>query len=160
MRWWDKSWNPITGCVPCSEGCDNCISIANLKKQGRSCDPQISKVSLEKELFPSMNYLVCSLGDMFDFEDHRQIDHVFEKMINMQDSQFFICTKKTSMLMEYMEHAKWRSNDMNNIWFGCSVESQDYVDRVDELCGTVEISHRFVQIEPMLGPIEIGRAHV
>lgn len=25
-KWWDESWNPITGCTPTSPGCDNCYA--------------------------------------------------------------------------------------------------------------------------------------
>ena len=34
MKWWDKSWNPVSGCTECSEGCENCVALNNLLKQG------------------------------------------------------------------------------------------------------------------------------
>ena len=155
MRWWDKSWNPVTGCVPCSKGCDNCVALLNLQKQCRSLDPQFNETAFSKELQKGLNYMVASLGDLFDLEDWNKIDMIFKKMISTQESRFFLCTKKPDQLREYMEDAEWESNQMENIWLGTSIESQEYVYRVDELINTVEICHRYIQVEPMLGPISL-----
>src|SRR5207247_2391103 len=41
---------------------------------------------------------------------------------------------------------------LRNVWVGTSVESQDYVDRIDHLRKTP--AHvRFISFEPLLGPI-------
>lgn len=39
--WWDKTWNPITGCSPVSEGCEHCWAkrMAN-RLRGRYGYPQ------------------------------------------------------------------------------------------------------------------------
>ena len=25
-KWWDESWNPVSGCTPCSPGCEHCYA--------------------------------------------------------------------------------------------------------------------------------------
>lgn len=156
MRWWDKSWNPATGCVPCSSGCDNCISLVNLMRQGRSLEPQFNETAFSKDLLRGVNYMVASLGDLFDLGDSDFIDKIFRKMIDNQESRFFLCTKKPDLLHEYMEYSEWEYEQMGNIWLGTSIESQEYVKRAEYLIDTVEICHRYVQVEPMIGPVSLG----
>ena len=28
IEWADETWNPVTGCCPISEGCENCYAMA------------------------------------------------------------------------------------------------------------------------------------
>lgn len=38
--WWDKTWNPVTGCTPISEGCENCWAARMAARQrGRNGYP-------------------------------------------------------------------------------------------------------------------------
>ena len=46
---------------------------------------------------------------------------------------------------------------LNNVWLGTSVESLDYLDRIDEL-RNVKAAVRFVSFEPLLG--SVGRPNL
>lgn len=43
-------------------------------------------------------------------------------------------------------------NGWNNVWIGVSVESQDYINRIDTL-SKIPAKIRFVSFEPLLGSI-------
>ena len=43
-QYWDKPWNPIVGCRPCSPACDNCYArTATVDRFGQSFDPHKTK---------------------------------------------------------------------------------------------------------------------
>lgn len=155
MRWWDRSWNPVTGCRSCSPACSNCVSLINLEKQGRSREPQFNSTAFEKELHGGQRYVTCSLGDVFDHENWNEIDMVFRKMIDRGDSTFFVCTKKPDQLVEWLSGASFEESLLDHIWMGTSIETGEYVWRVDELIRAEGIKNRYVHVEPMLGPISL-----
>lgn len=158
MKWWDKSWNPITGCVPCSEACENCQSILNLKRQGRNTFPEISKSALEKDLLPGLNYVVSSLGDFFSpFSGigWQTMDRIFKKMVLQKHSHFFLCTKYPEELRDYLKYAPWSKSQMDHIFFGVSVEKQKYLSRLDAISEIEEISHIFLSLEPLLEEVKV-----
>lgn len=43
IEWADSTWNPITGCTPCSPGCDRCYArtmlARHLPMMGHNADP-------------------------------------------------------------------------------------------------------------------------
>ena len=44
-KYWDKTWNPIIGCKPCSPACDNCYAASMAKRFGRSFAPHEGKAA-------------------------------------------------------------------------------------------------------------------
>lgn len=42
-KYWDKAWNPVIGCKPCSPACENCYAAAWAKRFGQSFEPHLSK---------------------------------------------------------------------------------------------------------------------
>ena len=67
-QWWDKSWNPMTGCSPCSIGCKFCWAKAMAKRFGNK-DFAV-KIHLDRLEIPlhwrkPRRIFVCSMGDLF-----------------------------------------------------------------------------------------------
>ena len=92
IEWCDETWNPITGCTPISEGCQNCYAkrMAN-RLHGRFGYPEDEPFKVTKhddEIFlqpmkwaKSRRIFVCSMGDLFhDDVEQRWIDAVFAIM--------------------------------------------------------------------------------
>jgi protein gp37 len=73
---------------------------------------------------------------------------VFEVMNGCPQHTFQVLTKRAERLARLAPRLKWPSN----VWIGVSVESADYLWRVDYL-RQVPASVRFVSAEPLLGSL-------
>jgi protein gp37 len=76
------------------------------------------------------------------------IQSVFDVMRRAHWHRFQILTKRADRLAELSPELEWAPN----IWMGVSVESAEYVDRIDDLRRTG--AHiKFLSLEPLLGPL-------
>jgi protein gp37 len=62
--------------------------------------------------------------------------------------QFQILTKRAERLVELDDQLSWG----DNVWMGVSVESADYLNRIDYLKRT-SAKIKFLSLEPLLGPL-------
>jgi len=159
IEWTEKSWNPTTGCTKISSGCDNCyaevlserlMSMGVQKyKNGFNLTWHVNEIQKPiKWKRPSLIF-VNSMSDLFH-EDIPEwfILKVFETMNKCYWHIFQILTKREGRLLELNEKFKWTPN----IWMGVSVESEDYLARVDLLKKT-KAHVKFISCEPLLTPI-------
>jgi protein gp37 len=77
------------------------------------------------------------------------IEQVFATISLASWHIFQLLTKRADRLAKIACNLKWP----RNLWIGVTVESQQYVDRIQKLC-TVPAEVRFVSFEPLLGPIK------
>ncbi len=159
IEWTDSTWNPITGCNKISPGCKFCYAerlSKRLKIMGSARYENGFKLSLHYDLVKlPLNWktprviFVNSMSDLF----HKNvpfvfIKEIFETMNAAHWHTFQILTKRSDILAEYSKYLKWTQN----IWMGVSVESQKYVNRIDDL-RKVPSSVRFLSIEPLIARI-------
>jgi protein gp37 len=93
---------------------------------------------------------VNSMSDLF----HEKIPvefivRVFEVVRSARHHTFQVLTKRAERLAEIAGHLPWP----DNVWMGVSVESEDYVDRIDHLRLTPAYI-KFLSLEPLLGPLD------
>lgn len=160
IEWTDRTWNPITGCTPISDGCKNCYAIKmarRLKAMGNARYLNGFQVTLHPDLLdqplrwkkPSMVF-VNSMGDMFhESIPLEYIQRVFETMVKARHHVFQVLTKRSSRMFELASHLPWPEN----IWLGVTVESGKYLYRIDNLKRT-PAKIKFLSIEPMIGPVD------
>jgi len=92
---------------------------------------------------------VNSMSDLFhesvplDF-----IIKVFEVMSDCSHHTFQVLTKRSDRLLELAHELNWPKN----IWMGVSVESKDYVKRVDDLRQT-PAKIKFLSLEPLIADV-------
>jgi len=92
---------------------------------------------------------VNSMSDLFhedvsvDF-----IQRVFDVMERADWHLFQVLTKRSRRLADLAPLLNWP----DNVWMGVTVESADYVHRIDDL-RLVSASTRFLSLEPLLGPL-------
>lgn len=151
IEWTDRTWNPVTGCTKVSPGCDNCYAERITRRFGGSFD----RVTLHPDRLhaplswrkPS-SVFVNSMSDLFHSETvpFEFVDRVFDVMRRCPQHVFQILTKRPSRMKHYRR--EWPAN----VWAGTSIESQDYVWRVDQL-RMVEAKVKFLSIEPLIGRI-------
>jgi protein gp37 len=93
---------------------------------------------------------VNSMSDLFhkdvplDF-----IQKVFETMHRAHWHRFQILTKRSGRLLGFSEKIDWPANVM----MGVSVESAEYISRIDHLRAT-GAKAKFLSLEPLLGPLD------
>jgi protein gp37 len=95
------------------------------------------------------NIFVNSMSDLFHEDvplDY--IQQVFDVMNRATWHQYQVLTKRSERVAELSPHLKWAPH----IWMGVSVESEEYLSRIDHLRKTG--AHvKFLSLEPLLGPL-------
>ena len=159
IEWTEETWNPITGCTKCSEGCLHCYAATfarRLQAMGNQRYKNGFDVTIHRDLFtrpitwknPRMIF-VNSMSDIFhdDISDE-DILAIFETMNNASWHTFQVLTKRADRLTKLSSKIHWTQN----IWMGVSVENEDAIPRVELLkkCGA---QIKFVSAEPLLESI-------
>jgi len=159
IEWTDATWNPVTGCTKISPGCKNCYA-ERLAARLRAMGQRNYRNGFEVTLHPHMlavplswkrpkRIFVNSMSDLFHEEVPTAfIKEVFEVMNRACWHQYQILTKRSKRLRRLSGELEWAPH----IWMGVSVESADYVHRIDDLQGT-QARVKFLSLEPLLGPI-------
>ncbi len=188
IEWTDETWNPVTGCTPISEGCQNCYAqrMANRLKGrcGYDADEPFRPGTLHPDKLDKplgwrepRKVFVCSMGDLFH-EDvtFRDIALVFNSMVSGHIYQ--VLTKRAARMLEFVEWLKQRYDHSEpwlralgewmqelgqlppNVWLGVTAENQARFDERAEIMWHVPAAVTFVSVEPMLGPVDMtGNLH-
>lgn len=159
IEWTETSWNPITGCTKISKGCENCYAermAKRLKAMGNKRYKNGFNVTIHNDLFckpytytKPTRVFVNSMSDFF----HSQIpvDIIQELMRIMADCPqhiFQILTKRAERLAELSKSLSFSPN----IWMGVTVESAEYIERI-ELLKQTGAKIKFVSFEPLITKI-------
>lgn len=159
IEWTESTWNPVTGCTKLSLGCKNCYAerlAVRLKAMGQPNYANGFEVTIHESALglplkwkkPQMVF-VNSMSDLFHEDVPLEfIVRVFDVMRRASQHRFQVLTKRSERLRELSPSLTWPSN----VWMGVTVESADYVSRIDDLRGT-EAAVKFVSMEPLLGPV-------
>lgn len=160
IEWTDSTWNPVTGCTKVSPGCKHCYAermAMRLKAMGNPNYENGFAVTLQEQMLMlplkwrrPKTIFVNSMADLFHQDvPLAYIKRVFGVMAEASWHRFQILTKRAERLAEVANVLEWPTN----IWMGVSVESQDYVGRIDCLRRT-PAAIKFLSIEPLLGQID------
>jgi protein gp37 len=94
---------------------------------------------------------VNSMSDLFQEKaDETFIGKVWRVMERAHWHSFQILTKRPDRMLQLLSKSAFRQ--LGNVWLGTSVESEEYLDRIDVL-RRVPARVRFISFEPLLGPI-------
>ena len=94
---------------------------------------------------------VNSMSDLFqDKADEAFVRKVWRVMERAHWHLFQVLTKRPERMLEILSKSEFPT--LANVWLGTSVESKDYLDRID-LLRKVPARVRFISFEPLLGPI-------
>jgi len=159
IEWTDATWNPVRGCRKISPGCKHCYAEMFAERfrgvpghpfeQGFDVRLVPEALELPRRWRRGRHVFVNSMSDLFlDEVPSRLIQNVFNVMRDCPQHQFQVLTKRAERLVELSADLAWSPN----VWMGVSVESTDYIWRV-ELLQQVPAAIRFISVEPLLGPI-------
>lgn len=159
IEWTEATWNPITGCSHKSSGCLHCYAERlsfRLKAMGQPNYQNGFEVSFHKNVLetplhwkkPQMIF-VNSMSDTFHEKvTTQQIKDIFSIMNQASWHTFQVLTKRPERLSEIAPLVSWTPN----IWLGVTVESSEYVHRLDFLKKT-PAKIKFISAEPLLAPV-------
>jgi protein gp37 len=89
------------------------------------------------------------MADLFHEEvSFTFLDEVFKTIRNCPQHVFHILSKRSERMLEYASQTDWPFNAVP----GVTVESKDYVFRIDHL-RQIKAPQRFINMEPLLGPV-------
>jgi len=94
---------------------------------------------------------VDSMGDLF--HENVPVEFIRRAVLTMADTPqhtYQLLTKRDARLVEVSQDINWP----RNVWLGVSVESGDYVSRLNSL-RMVNAAVRFASFEPLIGPVSI-----
>lgn len=170
IEWTDATWNPVAGCTVISPGCTNCYAMrmaARLESMGVEKYKGLTRKSGRRTVWRGEVFLdhdalrtplgwskprmvfVNSMSDLFHEKVPASfIGHVWDVMRRANQHTFQILTKRPERMAEIV-HSLPR---LPNVWLGTSVESEDYLWRLDGLRETAA-AIRFVSFEPLLGSV-------
>lgn len=159
IEWTESTWNPITGCSHKSSGCLHCYAERlsfRLKAMGQPNYQNGFEVSFHKNVLetplhwkkPQMIF-VNSMSDTFHEKvTTQQIKDIFSIMNQASWHTFQILTKRAERLSEIVPLVSWTPN----IWLGVTIESSEYVYRLESLKKT-PARIKFISAEPLLAPL-------
>jgi protein gp37 len=171
IEWTEATWNPVGGCTILSPGCTNCYAMRlarRLEAMGQSKYAGTTRVSGSRAKWNGKIVLdesaleiplkwktpkiifVNSMSDMFHEKiPLKFISKVFNVMKQARHHTFQVLTKRADRLAEIASQLPWP----DNVWMGVSVESEEYVGRIDRLRSTPAFI-KFLSLEPLLGPLD------
>jgi protein gp37 len=172
IEWTEATWNPIAGCAVLSPGCTNCYAMrmaARLQAMGMSKYAGTTRKSGKRHVWTGrvnvdmdaltapltwkkpQRIFVNSMSDLFqDRAEEAFIRQVWQVMRRAHWHSFQVLTKRPERMLKVLSKPDFPT--LPNVWLGTSVESEDYLDRID-LLRRVPAHIRFVSFEPLLGPI-------
>jgi len=165
IEWTDTTWNPIVGCYQISSGCKNCYAKTihhiriNNSHQPKYIKPFEEVLTWDYELQTPYQWkevkrvFVCSMSDLFNKDVPTEFIHKVFDVMNATPHYYQILTKRSERLKELAPELNWTPN----IWAGVTVESGEFLSRIDDL-RQVQASIRFISFEPLIG--ELGNVNL
>jgi len=168
-KWYDHSWNPLAGCLECSEGCENCWARKSalrgrpaskrhspayeglVTEDGSRWSGKVNDINLHlpDRMSGPKGYriAVCTMGDLFyEAVEEDSIREVFRVMNQHRRHTFMVLTKRPDRMAQMAPTLRWP-----NIWAGVTVESAQHIGRID-LLRPIN-ARKFVVLQPLLGPM-------
>ncbi len=157
-------WNPWHGCKKISEGCRHCYVYRIDSKHGK--DP--SEVTRNKDFdlpvkrkrngeykIPSGETVYTCFSSDFLLEDADEWrNDAWECMRMRRDLNFIFLTKRIHRLKEALPD-DW-GEGYDNVIIGCTCENQQMADIRLPIFMSLQIKHRIVISEPLLGEIDFS----
>ncbi len=166
IEWTDYTWNPVTGCRKISPACKNCYA-ERFAERFRGVSNHPFEQGFDVKLWPERleiplkwrkpkRVFVNSMSDLFLEEvPGAFIEGVIRTMEKANWHRFQVLTKRPKRMVKWINDWIGKKNDWpGNVWLGVSIESQDYMWRIDYLRQT-PATVRFISFEPLLDRIRL-----
>jgi protein gp37 len=166
IEWTEATWNPVRGCTKISPGCKHCYA-ETFAERFRGVPGHAYEQGFDLRLVPEklpeplrwskpQMVFVNSMSDLFQ-EDvpTNYIRTVLEVMMLANWHTYQVLSKRSKRMKALLNNELSFAAKAPHIWWGVSVEDQQYgVPRIKDLRDT-NVAVRFLSIEPLLE--DIGR---
>jgi protein gp37 len=167
IEWADHTFNPWWGCTEVSPGCDHCYARTWAKRYGLDVwgkgvarrtfgpkhwvEPLKWNAAAEREGV-RRRVFCASMADLGDVAAPAgELARLFALIRLTPWLDWLLLTKRPQELARRLPE-DWGKKGYENVWLGTSVESQEYVWRLEALL-KIKARVRFVSAEPLLGPV-------
>lgn len=183
IEWTDHTFNPWIGCTKVSPGCENCYAARQdtfrrwtpegwggprklTKTWGDPVKWNKAHAAFFAEHGRRQRVFCASLADVFDNEvDSTWRSELFMLISETPNLDWLILTKRignaSKMLPAwYQDPDAWEFGNgvaHPNVWLGATVVNQEEADRDIPKLLAVPAAKRFLSMEPLLGPVDIGK---
>lgn len=142
IRWSEgKHWGPNTERKQMSE---------NYWKQPHKWNKEAGVAGIKRKVF------CASLADWC--EDHPQLVVPRIRLFNLIEDTpnliWLLLTKRPENIMRFIPDS-WKRQPPKNVWYGTTVESDEYISRIEELV-KVPATLRFLSCEPLFSGLDIA----
>jgi protein gp37 len=159
IEWTDATWNPVRGCTKVSPGCAHCYA-ETFAERFRGVPGHPYEFGFDLRLVPEKlneplgwkkprRIFVNSMSDLFHKKvPNAFVQNVFDVMRQAHWHQFQVLTKRPERALQMNGELCWASN----VWFGVSIENEQYLHRIESLRQTAA-TIKFLSLEPLLGAL-------
>jgi protein gp37 len=154
ISWTERTWNPWMGCHAVSPGCDRCYAKADHERRKL---PDFGTLRRSKTTFrdpakwPMAHFIfTCSWSDFFHPHADAWRPEAWAIIREHHRHTYQVLTKRPAAMVTRLP-ADW-GDGWPQVWPGVSVESDDYLGRLEALAET-PASVRFFSAEPLLGDL-------
>jgi protein gp37 len=163
IEWTDTTWNPVTGCTKISVGCDNCYA-SRFSERFRGVPGHPFETGFDLTLRPERlqqpldwkrprMIFVNSMSDLFHKDIPKaHICAVFDTMEKANWHIYQVLTKRSSLLMKFINDRYRTRPAPAHMWFGVSVENEKATSRIAHL-QNANAGVRFLSVEPLIAPV-------
>lgn len=172
IEWTDHTFNPWWGCVKVSPGCNECYAERDAKRFGHKiwgkdaprrffgADHWIQPIkwNLEAMRLGVRRKVFCgSHCDVMETRPELQPERarLYGVIDETPNLDWLLLTKRPQNFI-HMFPEKWLKEPRPNVWLMASVESDEFLWRVDRLLEVPAAVHG-LSIEPLLGPLDLSR---
>lgn len=155
-QYWDKAWNPIVGCKPCSPACENCYAKALTERFGRSFEPRVTKQRPPRKGVVFCGNMTDLFGEWVD-EPLKPLVEILEYPGKSLDATYLWLTKRVCNMIETIRDISDGYGLLRNHYFGFTAENQDTHDwRAGYMALNFPTwANKWMSCEPLLGPIDL-----
>ena len=174
--YWGRAWSLVEGCTPVSPGCDHCWAAKAAHMRQFNPNEKVARANSglttdegewngavrfreDRLNLPGHRYIptVYSIwNDLFHPDvPEALLDAAFNVMVTCEHHHFLVLTKRAQRMRDFCVQYDDGIELPDNIWLGVTVESQEYVSRIEPLLQT-PAAVRWVSVEPMLGPVDLS----
>lgn len=181
MKYWDESWQPVTGCKKFDKGCANCYAVREIERRPELANhPRYIGLTengdwtgevrfnpgcldqLERWRKPRLVFC-CNMGDLFA-ATWDEITHVFAAINRARQHRVLILTKRAFMLPLMLTEKRERFNadverlsgrpaDFSNVWLGVTCCGVWTLRNIEQLARVEGFGGYWASFEPVLGSI-------
>ena len=177
IGWCTRTWNPVTGCTPISEGCQHCWAKRMASRlAGRYGYPEDNpfnvtvhpdRLTEPSSWRASQRVFVISMGDLFhELVPIKFFSDIMNVILQNPHHTFMLLTKRPENMHKLLSERApdWKMAlryeyeiPLNNLWLGVTVENQKRANERIPILLDIPAKIHFVSVEPMLEQVELDR---